>query len=123
MAQRHEFADFVTELLAPLGGVSARRMFGGHGLYRDAVMFALIADDTLYFKTDAINRSVFEAAGSQAFRYARQGRLVALSYHQAPDAAFDSATAMQPWAESGFAAALRGRKVSRRSAAPAAAKN
>lgn len=109
-----EFADFVLELLAPLGGVGRRRMFGGHGLYRDGVMFALIADDTLYFKTDATSRGDFEAEGLEPFRYTRQGRPVALSYHRAPDAAFDSPHAMRPWAERGLAAALRGRKGPRR---------
>ena len=113
MGHGDEFADFVLELLAPLGGVSRRRMFGGHGIYRDGVMFALIADDTLYFKTDATSRGEFEAAGLDPFRYARQGRPVALSYHRAPDAAFDSPHAMRPWAERGFAAALRGRKAPR----------
>jgi DNA transformation protein and related proteins len=48
MAQGSEFVDFVLESLQPLRGVSARRMFGGHGIYKDGLMFALIADDTLY---------------------------------------------------------------------------
>ena len=48
MARSSEFVDFVLESLEPLGGVSARRMFGGRGIYKDGVMFALIAYDQLY---------------------------------------------------------------------------
>ena len=50
MAQSSEFVEFVLESLQPLRGVGARRMFGGWGIYKDGVMFALIAYDTLYFQ-------------------------------------------------------------------------
>lgn len=30
--------------------ISARRMFGGHGIYRDGRMFALVYDETVYVK-------------------------------------------------------------------------
>jgi DNA transformation protein len=38
----------VLEQMADFGFVTARRMFGGAGIYRDGMMFALIADDVLY---------------------------------------------------------------------------
>lgn len=61
MAAGDAFLAHVLELLDGLGAVGARRMFGGYGLYRNDVMFALIADDTLYFKVDEHNRAEFEA--------------------------------------------------------------
>ena len=30
---------------SPLGGVSAKAMFGGYGIYKDALMFGLVADN------------------------------------------------------------------------------
>lgn len=30
--------------------VSARRMFGGHGIYRDRRMFAIVYEEVVYFK-------------------------------------------------------------------------
>jgi DNA transformation protein and related proteins len=57
------------ELLAPLGTVRARRMFGGHGLYCDDLFFALIALDRLYLKTDAVSQPAFAAAGCEPFVY------------------------------------------------------
>ena len=42
MAVSDEFADYVVEQLSNWGEVSARRMFGGAGLYRDGTMFGLI---------------------------------------------------------------------------------
>jgi len=52
---RNEFVDYVVELMADWATVSARKMFGGYGLYREGLMFALIAEDELFFKTDADN--------------------------------------------------------------------
>ena len=34
-------------------------MLGKTGVFRDGVMFAMVADDTLYFRVDDHNRAVF----------------------------------------------------------------
>lgn len=96
------------ELLAPLGRVRARRMFGGHGLYVDDLFVALIAADRLYLKCDAQSRPAFERAGCVPFAYSsRERAAVTLGYWSAPDDAMDSPQAMLPWARQAFASALR----------------
>ena len=57
--------DHCLELLAPLGAVRARRMFGGHGLYIDDLFVAIIGFERLYLKTDAVSRERFQAAGDR----------------------------------------------------------
>lgn len=101
------FSDFVLELLRPWRPVTARRMFGGHGIYHAGVMFALIADGQLYLKVDDESRGVFEAAGLSPFVYEAKGRRVSLSYHRAPDAMLDEPELAREWAERGWQAALR----------------
>ncbi len=86
---KRDFADFVVELMQPWRPVTARRMFGGHGIYHAGLMFALISDGTLYLKVDDESRGAFEAAGLLPFVYEAKGRRVALSYHRAPDAMLD----------------------------------
>ena len=105
-----DFADYVVDLLRPLGPVRAKRMFGGFGLFLDGLMFALIIDDTLYFKADAVNRPIFNARQMAPFEYLRQGRLVALSYLAAPAEALEDEEDLLTLAKLGFEAALRGRK-------------
>jgi len=113
------FVAHVLELLAPLGAMRARRMFGGHGLYLDSLFIALITDDRLYLKADATSRAAFERAGCVPFAYSRSDRsAVTLGYWSAPDDALDSAQGMAPWARLALAAALRA-KADKRS--PAAA--
>lgn len=103
------FADYAVELLSAAGRVASRRMFGGFGLYCDGVMFALIADDVLYLKADALNRPELERASSAPFIYGANGRRAIMSYWRAPDDAMESREAMAPWARSALAAALRAR--------------
>ena len=112
MPPRNEFVEHVLELLAPFGGVSARRMFGGFGVYRDALMFGLIAGDVLYLKADGENRGEFEAAGAEPFSYTTRRKQVVLSYWRAPEEALESPDAMKTWARSAFAAALRAKASS-----------
>jgi DNA transformation protein len=102
------FVSHCLELLAPLGAVRARRMFGGHGLYVADVFVALIADDRLYMKVDEQSRAAFERAGCEPFAYSRRDRdAVTLGYWSAPEEALDSPGAMAPWARLALAAALR----------------
>lgn len=61
MAVSSDYADYIKELMAPLGPVTVRRMFGGAGIFADGLMIALVAGDTLYLKADGESRVNFEA--------------------------------------------------------------
>jgi DNA transformation protein len=112
-----DLVNHCVELLAPLGAVRARRMFGGHGLYCDDLFFALIAADRLYLKADPQSRPAFEGAGCEPFVFEARGRTTATSYWTVPAEAMESAAQMQPWARLALAAALRAR-AAKPSAAP-----
>lgn len=107
MTAESSFVTFVRELFAPLGQISARRMFSGHGLFHEGLMFGLVFQEQLYLKVDAQSRPQFEAAGLPPFTYARQGRVVALSFHRAPDSVFDEPGQARHWGMLALAAALR----------------
>ncbi len=68
MPVNNSYRDYVLEQLAIAGSVTARKMFGGVGLYLDGLFFALIADDRLYFKVDDTNRSDYETVGMGPFQ-------------------------------------------------------
>jgi DNA transformation protein len=97
------------ELLAPLGALRSRRMFGGFGIYVDDLFIAIIAFDQLFLKADAQTRPLFEAAGCAPFRYEREGQVTSLSYFTAPEDAMESPMLMADWGRLAIAAALRAR--------------
>ncbi len=114
---RSDLVEHCLELLAPLGTVRAKRMFGGHGLYCDDLFFALIAADRLYLKVDALSREAFAAAGCEPFVYHGAGRATTMGYWTVPAEAMESPAQMTPWARQALAAALRAR-AAKPSAAP-----
>ncbi|SRR5581483_7831597 len=101
-----DYVAHILDLLSGWGGVSARRMFSGVGLFRGGLMFGLIVRDVLYLKADDRNRPEFEAAGLRPFSYSRPGRTVELPYWEAPPELFDDAEEMLRWARRSFDAAL-----------------
>lgn len=106
MTVSRDFVEHVLDLLSGWGGVSARRMFGGYGLFRAGRMFGLIADDRLYLKTDERSRPDFEAAGTLPFTYSARLRAVTLSYWEAPPDVLEDGEAMVRWARRAFEIAL-----------------
>ena len=67
-------------------------MFGGYGIFHEGLMFALIADDTLYFKVDESNREIYEKAESQPFPHG-------ISYWEVPADVLEDKNRLGEWAE------------------------
>jgi DNA transformation protein and related proteins len=106
MAVNASLVELLKELLAPLGQIGVRGMFGGAGVYCDGRMFGLISADTLYFKADEGNRAAYEAEGMAPFAYEARGRTVELgSFWRVPERLFDEPEEMVEWARVALAAA------------------
>ncbi len=61
-----DLRDFLLEQLHDLDGVSARAMFGGHGVYLDGRFFAVISGGRIYFRTDEESRRAYTEQGMTA---------------------------------------------------------
>lgn len=77
------------ELLADLGPITVRRMFGGAGLYLDGTIFCLIAEEEIFLKAKGDFAQEMEALGSSPFVYDGKDKPVAMSYWRLPDSALD----------------------------------
>ena len=106
-----EFSSFLIEQMAGFGDVSLRPMFGAAGIYRDGVIFAILADDVLYFRVDEATRGDFEAEGLASFSYrTKSGNHSIMSYMRAPERCLEDADEMAEWCRKAYEAALRVRK-------------
>ena len=96
-----DFVEYVVkDLLSELCGVTSRAMFGGYGLYKDGVIFGIVADDELYFKVGTANRKKYETAGSKPLTYdTKKRKNIALSYWEVPADVMDDREATACWAE------------------------
>lgn len=108
MALDEGLIDWVGEALAPDGSVSMRRMMGGATLYLDGVIFAIVADDRLWFKSDGESDAIWDDAGCVRFSYETRDGPVSMNYRAASDDVYDEADAMRRWAALALEAGLRG---------------
>lgn len=92
-----EFVANLAEVFAVFGRITSRRMFGGHGIYHDGLMFGLVVSEQFYLKADAVSRPQFTALGLPPFSYLRQGKPMQLSYYLAPEDIFDDPDAARYW--------------------------
>jgi DNA transformation protein len=106
-ARDDSFVDHVLEQMAGFAPVRAKRMFGGAGIFRGELMFALIVDEQLYFRADAVLAAECRERGLPPFSYLARGKTVALSYFSAPPEVFDEPEAMVEWARRAYACALQ----------------
>jgi DNA transformation protein len=110
MSRQAEFVEFVLDRLTPMGEARARAMFGGYGIYDGATIFAIIVDDTLYFKADGVTLRAFTARGLKPFAYTARGKTVTTQYYEAPPEVFEEPEAMRSWAQQALQVALRAKK-------------
>jgi DNA transformation protein len=116
MSVNSSFRSFVLDQLARVtASVRDRAMFGGVGIYSNDLFFALIDEDTLYFKVDDTNRPDFEARGMGPFRpMGVEGET--MQYYAVPEDLLEDPEALRSWVERSLAAARR--KKSRRGNRP-----
>lgn len=107
MSVSPSFRSFVLEQLArTTPGIRGRSMFGGVGIYAAELFFALLADDTLYFKVDDTTRPQFEDLGLGPFRpYGEDGEV--MQYYEVPADVLEDPEALRAWAEAAIAVARR----------------
>lgn len=114
-------AEFLCDTLRPFGPVSAKRMFSGAGIFCDGLMFALIFDDAVYLKTDAVGEAAFKGEGMGPFVYQAKGRSVALGYWRMPERLLDEPDELVVWCRAALAVAHTAarQKAKRKAEAPA----
>jgi DNA transformation protein and related proteins len=97
--------DTALQLLAGVGELRTRKMFGGVYIYCNDLFIATVHDNTLYFKANENTAPEFIARKLKPFSYPTSSGTVTLQYYQAPAEALESKAKMKPWATKALLAA------------------
>ena len=97
-----EFVDYLSEVFEQFGNITSRKMFGGYGIYHNDIMFGLVAEDTLFLKTDKTTIHYFEKLDLAQFEYKKNGKMIKMSYYQAPEDIFDDPEQATLWAKRAY---------------------
>lgn len=94
-----EYLNYVLEdVLGHIPLITARGMFGGHGIYKDGIIFGLIVDDQLYFKVDDSNRADYADRDSQPFEYIGAGqKRISVGYWLVPEEVMEDRVEIVHW--------------------------
>jgi DNA transformation protein len=102
------FKEFLEELYEPMGGVTVRAMFGGLGIFKDALIFGIAFDDALYLRADEATAVRFAAESATQFVYrGMKGREIEMPYYRLPDRLYDEPDEFIAWSEAAFGVAQR----------------
>ena len=106
MSVSASFKAYVLDQFADPKRIKARAMFGGVGLYWEGAFFAVIDDDTVFFKVNAETRPAFEAAGSGPFDPFKNGKPMR-GYYELPPEILEDRDQLAVWRTTAVAVALR----------------
>lgn len=116
MANDDSFIDEVIDRFSLTDSVSARRMFGGHGIFHNGLMIALIADNELYLKADKLSEHWFIEAQLPAFSYQKSGgKIFKMSYYLASESFFEDEEETRLWTSRAIEAAVRAPRKAKKS--------
>jgi len=112
MAVSNSYLTFVLEQLSGVPGVVTKRMFGGVGIYSGDTFFAVIDNDTLFFKVDDELRPQYVDRGMPPFQ-PMPGKPAMTGYYQVPPSVLEDGDELARWAGRSIAFGRTGRKVPR----------
>ncbi len=106
------FHEYVMDVLSDIPGITSRAMFSGYGIYKDGIIFAIIADGALYFKADTETEADFKEYGSGPFTYPmKNGKTTTLSYWLLPEEIMENRELLPEWVERAVAASKRAKRA------------
>jgi DNA transformation protein len=121
MAVSSSFLEFVLDQLSAVRQVTSRRMFGGVGLYSGEVFFAVLDNDTLFFKVNDDTRPRYVKRRMQAFAPI-PGKPAMQGYYQLPSAVLEDRDELSSWANEAIGVAQASPRKARSSKAKKAKK-
>ncbi len=99
-----EYLKFVKEdVLSKIRGITSRAMFGGYGIYKNGVIFAIIAESNLYFKVGDLNIDDYKELDSEPFVYVGKNRQITMSYWLVPEEIIYDVDLIEEWVEKSVA--------------------
>ena len=115
MIKNSHYIDYILDLLLPLGNIKAKKMFGGYGIYKDNIFFALVIDNILYFKVGDNNRSQYDSFDSKPFSYeGKNKKIVTMSYWEVPIDILEDNTKLTQWVQHAVRAASNAKKQNKK---------
>ena len=107
MAVAEAYLTWVLDQLAPVPGITWKRMFGGVALYAGGAIFAVMDDDQMFFRVDDTTRPRYLAAGARPWEPMPGRERPSQGYFEVPAELLDDREAVVEWAREAIETADR----------------
>ena len=97
-----DYLKYILDLLSHCDSITSRAMFGGYGIYKNGVIFGIIAHDELYFKVDQSNIELYKKHQSEAFTFKTKGRVSKMSYWKVPLLVMEDEVQLKNWVDQSY---------------------
>lgn len=109
MAVSESYTTFIAEQLSKFDGADMKKMFGGIGIFKEGIMFALISkEESLYLRVDEQTKGRFEEHGMGPFNPSKKGN--GMPYYGVPVDVIEDQDKLTDWANMAYETALRNKK-------------
>ena len=85
MATSKDYLEYILDVLSLCDNITAKRLFGGYGLYQNGIIFAIIVENELYFKVDESNINLYQNLNSEPLTFHAKRKAITMSYWKVPD--------------------------------------
>jgi len=98
------------------GPIDIRRFFGGEGICSGDIMFGMIFNERIYFKTDEQTRKAFLAEDCEPFSFEKRstGETVVTGWYALPDRLYDDPDELARWAKQALAVAAQSETIAKK---------
>ncbi|GKX54942.1 hypothetical protein SOASR030_10540 [Leminorella grimontii] len=107
--KREVMRQYVKEIIAhfsDFGELSSQSMFGGYGICKDNVMFALVSEGKFYLRANSKLESTFINQGMEQYIYHKKGVPVFMKYYHVHQALWQNEERLRSFLSCAFVAAM-----------------
>jgi DNA transformation protein len=109
MKVSEDYKSYIEERFSAFGEVEFKKMFGGYGIFREGIMFAMISPGDIFrMRADDNNVGDYQKEGMQQFP--SHGGKKGMPYWDVPAYVIENQNDLKLWAEKSYKAALRAKK-------------
>ena len=109
MKVSEDYKSYIEEQFSAYGDVDFKKMFGGYGIFREGIMFAMISPGDIFrMRADDNNVGDYQKEGMQQFP--SHGGKKGMPYWDVPAYVIENQNDLKLWAEKSYKAALRAKK-------------
>ncbi len=96
MASNEEYLDYIKDQLSAFGEFETKKMFGGHGFFKDGLMFGMLGSGTFRLKVDESNEQDYIDKGMKPYYSDKKKK--GMPYWEVPADVLEDRNELKEWA-------------------------